>query len=83
MDDTLKSLIELRTNIRQLLFEKANNSSRSIAFLLENSLHSKLRINFETNYRSIQKDNVDPDLIKLWDAYLDLGDIILNFIEKK
>jgi hypothetical protein len=81
MQEVLSGLITLRKEFRKAILEKAHKSNRTVASFVEHSLQSK-KVNFEFNYRKLQKSNVDEELIILWDTYIELGETILNFVER-
>lgn len=83
MQNTLQELVELRKQFRKLLLEKAYDSNSGIKLLVISFLASKTGAGCRADYKKLRKLNADDDLILIWDTYIDIGNIILNFLERK
>ncbi len=83
MQTMLEKLIDLRREFRKLLLEKAYDSNRGLKLLVISSLASRTNPNCKLSYSKLRKLNADDELILVWDAYIDTGNIILNFLERK
>ncbi len=78
MQNFLGNLLVLRSSVKKALLAEAHKTGKDATLIVETAIASKGKASVMCRLEYYG----NQELVELWDIYIDIGDIILNYLHK-